>query len=242
MSEFEGLGLALLEIEIVKGKMILREGLIKRISRLISVSANSVVGSVEAAAPESVMEQAIRDVDDAIKDVRGQLGKAEASKYLNSRTLNDENTRHKNLAEQITIAINEGRDDLAEAAIAKQMDIEVQLPILEKAISENEIEIKELGSYILALQGKKREMREKLQEFIAVNKNVRGSVVADEYGRDRNSKAQVEQATDAFNRAIDSTAISTFDSEIDASKLAELEEFARKNRVKERLAKIKSGG
>ncbi|WP_444936884.1 PspA/IM30 family protein [Microbulbifer sp. JMSA004] len=218
------------------------EGFIKRISRLISVSANAVVDSVEATAPESVMEQAIREVDDAIADVRDQLGKVEASKYLNSRALSDENARHKRLAEQIDIAINEGRDDLAEVAIAKQMDIEAQLPILEKAINENEIEIKELGSYILALQGKKREMREQLQEFIAANKKVSNRVTADEYGRDRKPKAQVEQATDAFNRAVGNTAISTFDSGIDASKLAELEEFARNNRVKERLAKIKSGG
>ncbi|AWF79439.1 hypothetical protein BTJ40_00555 [Microbulbifer sp. A4B17] len=218
------------------------EGFIKRISRLISVSASAVVESVEAATPKSVMEQAIRDVDDAIADVRDQLGKVEASRYINSRALNEENTRHNRLAKQIDIAVQEKRDDLAEAAIAKQMDIEVQLPVLERAVRENDREIQELSSYILALQGKKREMREQLQEYIEVNKDLKRSAVDERYSTNGDTAAQVEQALEIFNQAHVNTAISALDSGIDASKLAELEEIARSNLVKERLAKIKSGG
>ncbi|WP_444929223.1 PspA/IM30 family protein [Microbulbifer sp. SSSA002] len=218
------------------------EGFIKRISRLISASANAIVGSVEATAPESTMEQAIRDIDSAIADVRDQLGKAEADKYINSKALSDENTRHNRLTEQIDIAVTAGRDDLAEAAIAKQMDIEVQLPVLEEAISENAREIQELSSYILALQGKKREMCEQLQDYIDANKTINNRPISAQTGVEHKAKLQVEQATEAFNHAFGRVGVSTADSGIDASKLAELEEIARSNRVKERLAKIKSGG
>ena len=135
------------------------EGFIKRIGRLISASSNAVIDSIESSAPQLVMEESIREIDSAMKDVRDQLGKVEAAKYLSSKSLNRDNSNHAELQGQIQIAIDEGRDDLAEAAISKQMDIEAKLPILEKSITDDEAEIRELNSYINALQAKKREMK-----------------------------------------------------------------------------------
>lgn len=218
----------------------MREGLIKRISRLISASANAVVDSVESATPQLVMEQAIREIDDAIADVREQLGKAEAAKYLNSKALNGENSRHSALVEQIDIAVKAGRDDLAEAAIAKQMDIEAQLPVLEKAIAESDAEMQELNAYISALQGKKREMREQLREYVKASEHVTNGVSGDGRGTSHKTETQVGQATDAFDRVLERAGVPTSNSSANANKLAELEELARGNRIKERLAKLKS--
>ncbi|MCQ3829869.1 PspA/IM30 family protein [Microbulbifer elongatus] len=218
----------------------MKEGLIKRISRIISASANAVVDSVENATPQLVMEQAIREIDDAIAEVRDQLGKAEAAKYLSSKTLNDENTRHTALSEQIEVAVQQGRDDLAEAAIARQMDIEAQIPVLEKTIGETDQEIAELNSYISALQGKKREMRDQLREFVKASEHVASGATGEQPGTQRGTADKVEQATGAFNRILENAGVPTSESSADASKLAELEELARSNRIKERLAKIKT--
>ncbi|WOX03898.1 PspA/IM30 family protein [Microbulbifer pacificus] len=218
----------------------MKEGLIKRISRIISASANAVVDSVENATPQLIMEQAIREIDDAIADVRDQLGKAEAAKYLSSKTLNDENARHSALSEQIEVAVQQGRDDLAEAAIAKQMDIEAQIPVLEKALAETDREIAELNSYISALQGKKRDMREQLRDFIKASEHVSNGTTSDQSGSSRATSDKVEQASGAFNRVLENAGLPTSESSADASKLAELEELARSNRIKERLAKIKT--
>lgn len=218
----------------------MKEGLIKRISRIISASANAVVDSVENATPQLIMEQAIREIDDAIADVRDQLGKAEAAKYLSSKTLNDENARHSALSEQIEVAVQQGRDDLAEAAIAKQMDIEAQIPVLEKALAETDREIAELNSYISALQGKKRDMREQLRDFIKASEHVSNGTITEQSGGSRATADKVEQASGAFNRVLENAGLPTSESSADASKLAELEELARSNRIKERLAKIKT--
>ena len=218
----------------------MKEGLIKRISRIISASANAVVDSVENATPQLVMEQAVREIDDAIADVRDQLGKAEAAKYLSSKALNDENIRHTSLDEQIELAVQQGRDDLAEAAIAKQMDIEAQIPVLEKAVAESDQEIGELNSYISALQGKKREMREQLREFVKASEHVINGATGEQQGSSRATAEKVEQATGAFSRILESAGVPTAESSADANKLAELEELARSNRIKERLAKIKT--
>ncbi|MCX2802479.1 PspA/IM30 family protein [Microbulbifer thermotolerans] len=218
----------------------MKEGLVKRISRIISASVNALVDSVENATPQLVMEQAIREIDEAIQDVRDQLGKAEAAKYLSSKALNDENSRHSSLAEQIDIAVREGRDDLAEVAIAKQMDIEAQLPVLEKAIADADAEINELNAYISALQGKKREMREQLREFAKASEHVADGPSGGERGTSRTTANKVDQATDAFNRVLERAGVPTAESSADAGKLAEMEELARNNRIQERLAKIKS--
>lgn len=218
----------------------MKEGLVKRISRIISASANAVVDSVENATPQLVMEQAIREIDDAIYEVRDQLGKAEAAKYLSSRTLNSENTKHGELQSQIELAVREGRDDLAEVAIAKQMDIEAQIPVLEKAISDADQEISELTSYISALQGKKREMREQLREFAKATDHIANGPTAQEQGGKRDTARKVEQAEGAFNRVLESGGVPTASSSADPGKLAELEELARSNRIRERLAKFKS--
>ena len=50
------------------------ENIASRVGRLISGTANMVVDTVENMAPEMVMEEAIREVDRAIDDVRAELG------------------------------------------------------------------------------------------------------------------------------------------------------------------------
>ena len=58
------------------------ESLTSRVGRLIAGSFHSLVDAVENAAPESVMEQAIREIESAITDVRSDLGNVEAQRHL----------------------------------------------------------------------------------------------------------------------------------------------------------------
>jgi len=211
------------------------EGLLKRIGRLVSASANSLVDSLENAAPTLVMEEAIREIDSAIADVRSQLGKVEAARYLSTKSLNRDNSRHAELQAQIEVAVAQSRDDLAEAAIARQMDIEAMIPVVEKSIADSDAEINELNSYIQALQAKKREMQEALKHYEIAN----AAAVQAEHAATPSTATQVEQATDAFNRILNKAGAPGVSSG-DESKLAELDQLARQNRIQERLARVKS--
>ncbi len=211
------------------------EGLLKRIGRLVSASANSLVDSLENAAPTMVMEEAIREIDSAIADVRAQLGKVEAARYLSTKSLNTDNSRHAELQAQIEVAVAQGRDDLAEAAIARQMDIEAMIPVVEKSIADSDAEINELNSYIQALQAKKREMQETLKHYEIAN----AAAVQAEHADTASTATQVEQATDAFNRILNKAGAPGVSSG-DERKLAELDQLARQNRIQERLARVKS--
>lgn len=225
----------------------MRDTLASRIGRILSGSINALIDSIESATPEIVMEEAIREIDEAIDDVRAELGKVVANKHLANKRFMDENKKHEELAEKINLAVNEGRDDLAEAAIAQQMNIEAQIPVLERSITEAGEKEKELESYIEALKAKKREMRDELRNFIASRKEA-DSVASSGSGDAVNAASSVvdkaEKAQAAFDRILEkSTGLPGATRAADAktaAQLSELDEMSRENRIKERLAQIKS--
>lgn len=74
--------------------------------RIISGSLNALVGALENTAPEMIMEQAIREIDLAIEEVRTELGKVIALKYLANRRLAEKNDKHEDMSEKIQYAVS----------------------------------------------------------------------------------------------------------------------------------------
>lgn len=217
------------------------EGLMNRVKRLVSGSVNSVVDAVENAAPETVMKEAIREIDSAVDDVRDQLGRAIANKHHANKRLMEASAKHEELAEKLRLAVDQDRDDLAEAAISRQLDLEAQIPILEDALQDASAEETELESYISALSGRRREMEEDLQTYLASRPAEAEAASSVTNGAKPDRK--VENAETAFNRVLrGATGVpGTAQSDRDTTaKLAELEKVSRENRIKERLAAVKA--
>ena len=216
------------------------ESMAKRVSRIVSGSFNAMVNAVEDAAPTTVMEESIREVESAIDEVRAELGQVIANKHLANKRLVEENRKHNDLADKIDLAVKEKRDDLAETAIAQQMDIEAKIPVLEAAIEEDAAKEKELESFIAALKAKRREMEEELSAFReAQTKPAEESSAAK--GSDVDQK--MDKATAAFDRVINRASgmpgMSGPEDRKNAAQLAELDELARQSEIKERLARHK---
>ena len=95
-----------------------------RVARIIGGSVHALLDTVENAAPEAVMNQAIREVDQVIDEVRAELGRAEAGKHLVTTQLNKLNTESERLSSQVELAMEQRRDDLARAGLEKQINIE----------------------------------------------------------------------------------------------------------------------
>lgn len=218
----------------------MNESMAKRVSRLVSGGFNAIVNAVEDAAPVTVMEEAIREVESAIDEVRAELGQVLANKHLASKRLAEETNKHTALGEKIELAVKEGRDDLAETAIAQQMDIEAQIPVLEAAIEDGSEKEKELEQFVAALKAKRREMEEELVHFKAAQKQG-DSGSASAPGSTVDSK--LEGATSAFDRVVNRASglpgMTSAEDRESAAKLAELDDLARKNAIRERLAAIK---
>ncbi|MBI9090042.1 MAG: PspA/IM30 family protein [Desulfobacterium sp.] len=222
----------------------MKEKLISRVGRIISGSVHSLIDSLENAAPETVLSESIREIESAIDDLRTELGQILAKKHLAGAKLLEENKKHGDLSEKIVLAVKENRDDLAEAAIARQFDIEAQIPILEITIDECNGQEKELENYINALQAKKREMKEELIQFRNMVKEGSRPLGSDPSSEAAGSvEGNVSKASSAFERVIEKTTgipgHNRMSERKSASQLAELEEIARKNKIQERLSKIK---
>jgi len=219
----------------------MREGLVGRVTRLVSGSVNSVVDAVEAAAPETVMREALREVDTALDEVRHELGKTAADKHHAAKRLAASSEKHDELAEKIEFAVGEGRDDLAQAAIARQLDLEAQMPILEGALRDFSAQEAELEAYIAALTARRREMDEDLDQFVQSQKEAQASTSAS--GGPASPGDKASKADRAFNRVLKNASgiAGTSPSDRDtAQKLEELSRIERENRIKERLAKVKA--
>jgi len=214
------------------------ESFASRVSRLVSGGFNAMIDAVENASPEMVMEQAIREMDQAVADIRGELGQVVADKHRASKKLLEDNERHEQLSAQIKVAVDQKRDDLAAAAISRQMDIEAQIPVLETAVADASDKEKELESYINALKAKQRDMRLELKRY-QESKKAEHNAAANSVN---SGNDQADKATQAFERAMGQATNlpSGLHQAGDDAKLAELEKLARDNRVQERLAAIKS--
>jgi len=219
------------------------ESITSRVGRIISGSLNALIDAVENAVPETVMEEAIREIDSVIDDVRAELGRVVANKHLANTRLMEENKKHEALTEKIELAVAESREDLAEAAISQQLDIEAQIPVLETTIGDCVAQEKELEGYINALQAKKREMKEELQQF-RDSRTATGVSGTAAKSKSSSVETRVDKASSAFDRVVEkATGVigSTSPSDRDtAIKLAELDDLARKNRIQERLAAVKN--
>ena len=206
----------------------MNETITRRVGRLISGSLNAVIDAAENASPLIVMQESIREVESAITEVRHELGKLVVQQHTTQSRIDSEQNKYQELTEQISIALKNEREDLAEAAISRQMDIEVQLPVLKKSLENSSKDEEELEGFIAALQAKKREMQEELKHFEKSSRENSTSSTQD----------KISKAESAFNRVMGMNSPNLRNT--DEVKLAELEELTRKNRIQERLSKMKA--
>ena len=218
------------------------ETLSRRVGRLVSGGFHALIDAAENLAPEAVMNESIREIERAVDEVRAELGKVLAQKHLAAKKMADESNRHEAIDANLQAAVDVGRDDLAEAGIAEQMDIEARLPILENTIADCAAQEKELEGFIAALQAKKREMQQQLQDWRAAQQSMGAGKAAGGNGSDLNRIARdAEKSGNAFDRVMGRQ--NSVHSSTDAAQLAklkELEDLSRNNRIAERLAALKA--
>ena len=136
-----------------------------RVGRVIAGGVHALLDQIEGMAPEAMMEQAIREADKVIEDVRHELGKVAANRHLAQQQHATLNRQHETLVAQIEEALAHQREDLARAAVARQLDIEAQLPVLETTLADLSGQETELRGYVDALLAKRREMEDALSQF-----------------------------------------------------------------------------
>ncbi|MEZ5817763.1 MAG: PspA/IM30 family protein [Hyphomicrobiaceae bacterium] len=219
------------------------ESLVFRVKRLVSGSINDLADALETANAEAVMREAVREIDRACDDVREELGQVIATRHQTLRLIERAKAKIADLEERAKVAVAEGRDDLAEAALSRQMDHEAEIPVNEARLADLFAKQTELDGYIAALAERKRQMEVDItahlraRESAAEAAGLQGGSVANDAER-RADKAQA-----AFDRAMNGpfgSPIAKADRET-ATKLHELDRLNRSTKVAERLASMKRG-
>ena len=218
------------------------ESLKNRVGRVIAGGVHALLDRIEDQAPDAMMEQSIRAAESVIDEVRHELGTLSANRHLAQQQHASLNGEHARLAEQIEQALAAKRDDMARAAVARQLDIEAQLPVLETTLGEMTRQEAELQSYVAALLAKKREMQEALAAF----RRSRAASGTETATTPRSDPVQrIAGVVDAFDRLFErqsglaGSARNT--SLAQAARLQELEDLVRDNQIAERMARLKAG-
>jgi len=213
----------------------MNENIVGRVSRLISGGFNALIDAAEGMSPVLVMKENVREVNSAIADIRKELGLSIVRKENINASIKNDKLKHEELKEQIAIAIEGDREDLAASGVGKQIDIEAQLNVLEEALSEEGKNINKFEGYITALQGKAREMEEAIEDFCKATEEVETA---------ENTSNTVAKAEAAFARVSGHVGkpSSPSDKNKEVQKLKELSEMQRDTKIKTRMAGLKRIG
>jgi phage shock protein A len=220
----------------------MNSSLATRVARVIAGGVHAIVDRIEDLAPLQVLEQSIRELDEITDEVRTELGQAMTSRHLLQQQHLKLNNEHEALHESIAVAISHGKDDLAKTGVARQIDIEAQLPILESSLAESVLREQQCTNYVDALMGKKRE-KQQAMELLAKAKNDLDRSVPSAKAQS-SVAAKVGAVQNAFDRTYERQASGVRGaSGVDlkqSSHLGELNDLVREKKIAERFATIKA--
>ncbi|QDL53340.1 PspA/IM30 family protein [Rhodoferax aquaticus] len=219
------------------------QSLRSRVAKVIAASAHNLLDRWEDANPVAMLEQATRELEQVSSDVRTELGVTVANRHLTQQQHVRLNQEHAALAEAIGTAIAAARDDLAKSALARQLDIEAQLPVLEGSLVQLGGDEKELSAFLEALMGKRREMQRAIQEFEASRLQAR-TANAPSAAKSVHTQSRVQAAEEAFDRTLTRqtgvAGLARGATLAQATHLKELGDIVRDSKINERLAALKA--
>jgi phage shock protein A len=219
------------------------DNLRSRVARVIAGGAHALIDKIEDAAPIAILEQHIREVEAITDEVRTELGRVAASRHLAQQQHVSLNREHETLSASVGNALGSAREDLAKTAIARQIDIEAQLPILETSLADLSSQEKELSGFVDGLMGKKREMERAVRDLEKAKQTTQ--ISASQPGASTSTiNAKLSNAQSAFDRTyfrqsgLDTAGHAASVDQL--AKLKELNDLVRENKINERLAALKA--
>jgi len=217
-------------------------GLLRRIWTIIMGWLGIGVSSLED--PEALLEAAQNELEEKLRTVKLQGVTAIQQKNQLEMILKDRKQELATLEQKVKVAVETGRDDLAETLMVEQMELEKSVAEIEAQYNqavqmsddvkkqvkrfEEEVQRKYQEKLRLRTQWKQAQITEKLNEALS---GISTSATSDAFDRAK-EKIQEKQARAA--------AITEMGHESIKSKVAELDADVARQQAKERLAKMKA--
>jgi phage shock protein A len=217
------------------------ESIFMRVRRILSGRIEDSVDEMERSNSDTVMREAIREIDRAIDEVRRDQGLAMTRRLQAARQQDMLGKKCDELTAKARFALSEGREELAEGALARQVDLEEQGSKLQSVQDLARVEEEKLEENLSALRARKRQMEEALAAFSIAK--VEASMGGDEGTRNTvERERRLENAEAAFDRAMTGGGGVGFTrGDADAiNQVAEIDTLQKKASVAERLAALKA--
>jgi phage shock protein A len=222
----------------LKERSMTTESALSRIGRVISGMTHAAINAAEDSNPQAIMEQAIREIDGAADEVRTELGKAMAEQHRIEARRKELGREREELDEKVRIAVGQGRDDLAESGIARQIDIEAQAGVLDRLLADVADRIAQLNQSLDAVKASRREVEERLKELQQARRAAETENGGPVAAGGQKAASKVERAEAVIARV---SGVPTGPGHEQASALDELNRMSREHAIKERLARLKAG-
>jgi len=199
------------------------------------------VDRMEKAGGDAVMREAIREADRAIDEVKAELEATMARRLQAARQQKMFTERAEQLTAKAKFAISQGRDDLAEAALSRQVDFELQTKKLEAVQQQAREEEQRFEGCVTALNARKRQMEDALEAYLMSRREA--ALGGDGPTRpSRSAEKRVDAAEQAFDRAmagIGGVGFARADADT-INRVAEIDGMQKSATIAERLAALKA--
>ncbi len=207
-----------------------------RVRRVLSASVEDAVDALERASGTSLMRETIRQVARAADEVRaGQEANAERGAGA-KRQQEQIRARIAELDGKARYALGKARDDLAGAAVEKQIDLEAELARLDLVQADAADQAVKLDECAAALSARKAQMERELAAFEAAQEaKARGEAPLK---RDRRLMEKADRAQETFERVM-ASAGGAAAGRADPHE-AEIDALRREDAVEARLAAMRA--
>jgi len=212
------------------------EPILKRMQRVVSAGLESAADAAERLNGASLMRHAIREVDQEIAKLRARLDTAKTCAM-------QADWRQAAIADLVTgldrdarFAMDKKREDLAQAAVARQLDLEEEARRLAQTRTEAEREAVQLQAGIDDLKARKAQMERDYTALEAAKRE------AQSLGKTPKVEQKVKRAEAAFERARLATGCAT--SAVHAAPTPaeeELKTVQRDDALARRMAELRQG-
>ncbi|HMJ92983.1 MAG TPA: PspA/IM30 family protein [Allosphingosinicella sp.] len=217
------------------------ESVILRVRRILSARIEDTVDQMEISGGDAVMKEAIREVDRSIDEVRSQLENLMARRLQAARQQKMVEARIAELGSKAEFAVKGGRDDLAEAALKRQIDFEGEIGKLTEVQAQTTGEEAKLEDCVASLRSRKAQMEDALGAWQQASRDA--ALGGDKgFQVERSVEAKVGRAEAAFDRAMGGSGGVNF-TRADAetiNQVAELDGLQKSASVADRLAALKA--
>ena len=215
------------------------ESIFSRAKRMVSGSVEDMVDTMERSGGATVMRQAIREVDQVVAEAKNERDLATAKRLQAVRQQRMYAERLEDMQEKAQYAMNEGREDLAEAALHRQMDFEAQKVKLAEVETKAAEQERDLEESLASLEMRKAHLEEELKHFESARADA--DLESDNpHSKGAEAVRRVQRAENAFSRAMGGAGGTTDISKGEhIKKVAEIDTMRKQSEIESRMEALR---